>query len=557
MATPGPRLVPGYYVANFEAVLATVVERYGDLLSPLELGFAERFLSISIAAKRLYVRLVSRRGPCFRRDGLRYREVEDLDAAIAELVARGFLDDGLDAPCAELLRLWRKDELLALADTLASGLARSARRAEVLARLESALDEAELADLLRRAVAIVRVLGLDLVRLYRLLFFGNLRQDWTEFVLRDLGVVRYESYPLGRELRRFPDRRSLDDELALRDREDEIDAQLAAGELDAAVVAAEAIRDAPWHALARRRRDHALARVGRELERAGELEKALGLYQATPVARERLVRVLAKLGRKLAALAVCEAMVETPRDEAEVAFAASFPARLLGDSPSRRRRARPTTSLAIAAPDGLDPHDRPVEQRALKALAERGESGFFAENWLWRSLFGLLFWDIVFAGVPGAFHHPFQYGPSDLHGPEFRAARADAIADRLRRVADDAAVSVTLLEVYDRKHGVANPFVAWEDGTRERIALAAERLGGRRLAAVADRIARDPGRYAYGFPDLFVCTAHSPRFVLYEVKGPGDVLRPEQGAWIDFMNGNDIPAVVLRAKWREVGDRSI
>ena len=30
----------------------------------------------------------------------------------------------------------------------------------------------------------------------RLMFFGNLHQDWTEFVLTDLGVFQYESVPL-------------------------------------------------------------------------------------------------------------------------------------------------------------------------------------------------------------------------------------------------------------------------------------------------------------------------------------------------------------------------
>jgi hypothetical protein len=52
---------------------------------------------------------------------------------------------------------------------------------------------------------------------------------------------------------------------------------------------------------------------------------------------------------------------------------------------------------------------RGVEGAALAALRGEGYRGFFAENWLWRALFGLAFWDIVYTPVPGAFLHSFQW----------------------------------------------------------------------------------------------------------------------------------------------------
>src|SRR5690606_20423688 len=36
---------------------------------------------------------------------------------------------------------------------------------------------------------------------FRLMFFGNLRQDWSEFVLADLGLLRYETVPLSASCR--------------------------------------------------------------------------------------------------------------------------------------------------------------------------------------------------------------------------------------------------------------------------------------------------------------------------------------------------------------------
>ena len=73
-----------------------------------------------------------------------------------------------------------------------------------------------------------------------------------------------------------------------------------------------------------------------------------------------------------------------------------------------------------------------------------------------------------------------------------------------------------------------------------------QRLDGHQLATVCDR----PGRYRRDFPDLFVWSDDEPTgFQLLEVKAPGDQIRPEQGAWIDYLNQAGIPCRVLRVEW--------
>ncbi|MEM6797515.1 MAG: VRR-NUC domain-containing protein [Acidobacteriota bacterium] len=66
---------------------------------------------------------------------------------------------------------------------------------------------------------------------------------------------------------------------------------------------------------------------------------------------------------------------------------------------------------------------------------------------------------------------------------------------------------------------------------------------------MCDRLSRHLGRYRRGLPDLFVPSPSSPTgFELLEVKAPGDQLRPEQGAWIDYLNARGLPAKVLKLK---------
>lgn len=62
----------GYYRDNFLALVDFVREQYGDILTQDEIAYADSFIDLSLNAQRLYVRLISRRGPLFRSDKLSY-----------------------------------------------------------------------------------------------------------------------------------------------------------------------------------------------------------------------------------------------------------------------------------------------------------------------------------------------------------------------------------------------------------------------------------------------------------------------------------------------------
>ena len=63
---------------------------------------------------------------------------------------------------------------------------------------------------MRRRCAWLRLREPRRLALYQLLFFGDDRQDLTTFVMRDLGVVRFEAVALSRGTRQFADREALD-----------------------------------------------------------------------------------------------------------------------------------------------------------------------------------------------------------------------------------------------------------------------------------------------------------------------------------------------------------
>jgi hypothetical protein len=545
---PGARLP--YYVENFERILDTVLDRYSDLLDAAERAFADDLRALGIEARSLYVRLVSRVGPCFRRDHLRYDEVPELDRAIDELAAAGFLDTSPGTEPAHLLPYLHRAELEALGARFGVSVPRSTK-ARWVERLLSACQPGALYGALRERAPLVAPLGLDHVALYRLLFFGNLRQDWTELLLADLGVWRYESYPLRRDLRLFATRSAIDDALAIRGLAAAASERLAAGDEAGArsIGGLVARREPRWDAAASGLVDEVLLTIAAHFERAGDFDQALTLYgaAASPPARERRARLLARTGRERRALALCRDIAASPRDENERQFATRFEQRLrrrLGQVPPFWRRYRTARRLALPP----DPR-RPVEELALEHLASAGHDGFHAENWLWLVLYGLAFWDVMFAPVAGAFQHAFQSGPLDLGEPSFRARREGSVAARLAEVEAGDWPLQRLLAVWEAKRGIRNRLVSWSPTVPARLELALSRLHGRHLAAVLDRLSRDLGRYGRGLPDLFVTAPGEPGFELLEVKGPGDRLRAEQIGWLDYLADNGVPSTVLTVEW--------
>lgn len=544
-------LEEGYYLENFERLLATVEERYGDLLRRDEQLFLSSFAALSLGARRLYVRLLSRKGPLVRRDRLDYREIPDLAAAAAELEAAGFVDAGSDLPAPEHLALLLREELIGLTKELGIAVGKSAKRAEAQAALELS-EDARLPSLLLERWPALRALRQEVVQLFRLLFFGNLFQDLKDFVLSDLGITEFETYDLSREMRQFESREAIDSELQLRLLRQAVGVHLWEGEFEPALQIAQAVLAnwEGWHEKSHRHADRLLSAVAQAAERLGQGPLAYALYEkaSRPPARERRARLLAAAGNLPAALALCREIEAAPRDETEATFAPFFRDKIERqlDPKKKRERRKPTATLELETLRG----DESVERQALAALAQLGRRGVYAENWLWKSLFGLAFWDIVYAPVPGAFHHPFQYGPRDLDSPTFRQNREEAIVARLAELEASTDLRPRLLQTFEQKQGKANALVSWHEGSRPAIELALDLIKGPHLAKVADRLSRDLGRYRRGLPDLLVESAAEPGFELWEVKGPGDQLRPEQISWLDYLNQQGLPAGVLKLRWR-------
>ena len=545
MTETNRRLPVGYYLLNFETVLREVRLRYEDLLHAEELRQLEAFLALPLDARRLYVRMLARKGPWFREDELDYGEIRNVGEVIRTLCSTGFCADR--ATLQELLPLLVKEELAACLRRFGVSERKGSRREAMLQALLSAASPSDLEQDLHPRLRPVRPLQAELWSLVCFLFFGNGEQDLSSFVLADLGRIRYEAYALDPAHRLFQSRCDLDFLLSLGAMKRVFEKAVTEADLGALGALTEVLLTmAPHPGVRQQRRYHRfLNEVGRAWERNADCERALACYARSqlPPARERITRITGDVRLAIQ-------MAEAPLDASEERFARVFLHRHGRRLPEAEAwlREHPATEqlqeLHLTVPRGES-----VERAALEAARAFGWEGFFAENSLWQALFGLVFWEELFAPVPGAFQHRFQSAPLDIGHPDFFVRRQAAFEQRLEALQDRDALAARVLGTADAKWGIANVFLPWHQLSRELLEAALAHVPPSVLGSVLRTMAQSPRAFSSGFPDLFLFRPQRPDWALWEVKGPGDSLRPEQERWLRQFHSLGCEVRVAKVKW--------
>ncbi|WP_397448786.1 VRR-NUC domain-containing protein [Pseudomonas sp. NA-150] len=540
---------PLYYLDNFRHVLEWISARYDDLLDLSERQFIDDFLGLPQPAQGLLVRMVMRKGTLFRASKLSYDEIGEVVAAVVPLVVKGWVDARPALNLDELFALLRKDELLACFK--AHGLKSAAKKTELQDRLREHYPEAQALDQWHAALDEV-IYGLTVMPLcerLRLLYFGNLYQEWSEIVLADLGVYRYETVDFSRDSRAINQRADIDVCLELH-----ACAQALEDGADLSELAQQAIAIGCANPWLQSRRARLLFNIGQQAERVQDWPLALAVYGdcSYPGVRVRRIRVMERSEAFADAMDMLQIAQLAPENAAESQHLLRILPRLqrkLGLPTERRRAAAVLTRLDLTVDQALD---LSVEQMVQLHLADEAGPVHYVENALINSLFGLLCWPAIFAPLPGAFFHPFHTGPSDLHSPDFHARRAQLFDDCLQQL-DSERYQTTIRQHFYSKQGLQSPFVFWGALTEELLEQALHCLPAEHLRHWFRRLLLDIKANRSGMPDLIQFYPEQRRYRMIEVKGPGDRLQDNQLRWLDFCAEHEMPVVVCYVQWTPQG----
>lgn len=545
---------PLYYLENMETVVAWVAGHHADLLLPPERARLNDFFELSRPARALLTRMVMRTGDVFRADKLRYPELGSPEAcALDELIERNWLDAAPLLTMDDLFRLFTLAELRPVFATVLvqAGFTKNLPKNQMREVLQSTFSEARsVTDWLgNAAAAVVRVSQMALFDRVRLMFFGNLRQSWSDFVLVELGHHRYEPVDFTPEARAFSQRSEVDTYLTMHQCRERLDAGAPVAGVWADV---PQVSDNAWLT---RRRDRLLLELGRQAQRQGDRELALLALAASNHREARLkqLRLLERMKRFDEAWVVAARWQNKELSDAEAQGLARILKRLalkVGQPAPSQPQTPPIREFTLVLPQTGSSVERVVRDHLTSPEAPV----LYMENTLINSLFGLLCWHTIFKPIPGAFFHPFHTGPADLLREDF-VERRQSTFDECFATLHNGQYRRQILDVYASRQGITNPFVTWPALNEERLTLALDCIPATDLLILFERLLLNIREHRSGFPDLvrfYPENAHpAPRYEMIEVKGPGDRLQDHQTRWLHFFASHGIAASVCYLRWQD------
>lgn len=549
-------LPPKYYLDYFEYVLSFVKEKYGTILHTEEWRFLRKYYCLSEDARCLFIRFSNRRGLFFRTGKVKYSEIERIPEHLEELLNHEFISklspEKHQSVAPDLLQIFTKPELLKL---FGDKELKKLNKADLVEAIINEFDFDDVTEAIN--TNFTDIIKVDFERetaFMKFLFFGNRYLDMTEFVVRDLGLINYYRHNDDELVARFENRKDADDKWLISEQY-ELFKQLKTNEdpkelYDWFITLHESIEE--LSEVAQPSYERLILKIGRYLEREKHYDEALEVYRLTPAvpSRERQVRTLEKLKNNDSAIALCEEMITASFNADEHFFATDFIARL-----KSKKRSRKSTTEELMSAESIavsEEFRHRVEAGSMAYFVEeKGYDAAFSENHLWRGMFGLIFWDIVFDPSLVAFHHPFQRRPSDLHLPAFYEKRKEQIIALLDSFDTVEKLLVEMGGRYEKYQGIANPFVIWMDEIWSMIRKAVECIGLENCKLVMHEMAKNIVENSRGFPDIFVWDEKTGFYEFIEIKSPTDNLSNQQLFWLRFFKQIHLNARVLRVTFEK------
>ena len=547
-------LSPHYYLDNFCVLLNWVSQHHHDLLNDEERAFATSFHQLDRDSQCLLVRMISRKGPWFRAHKISYAEITDQQQALDKLVEHSLISSDFPLTIEELINLLTKPELLLLFSEQLHPYKQQSKQnlAHRLSDIYSGNSiKQHWSAWTRHQLGYCYQLNVQHIHnTFMLLFFGNAYQDLTEFVLQDLGLLRYENYQVDPYHRVFKSR----EEIHLYQQLIQLREQLAqADDLTALQQLSPLLPGQLSNPRLERRRARLINQLAYQFERKGQIETALSLYQqiCLPPARERQIRILEKQGKLDQAWQLLSELIANPINEHELQISARIQSRLakkMGVATEKNTQQKALTrNLILTRKIHSDGSPMNVEEIARLHLDTTEAPCFYVENQLFNSLFGLWLWPELFRSIDGAFAHPFQAAPLDLFEHDFQEKRELQALWQLLEAQDHAS---HIKNIWRTKYGTTNHFVSWSLMDEKLLQLALTCIPAQHLEAIFKRLLFDIKTNRSGLPDLIQFFPEQSAYRLIEVKGPGDRIQDNQQTWLNFFAQQGIPAEVCYVSWQ-------
>jgi len=545
MPNPLPVLPTKYYLDHAHELFAFVENECSDLLNHQHRSYLHGIHQLSETAQCLLVRCLARKPHYIKRATLSYVEIGEVDALLPELQSAGYLRPASGDDWQSLVNQLTKPQLIACLIEAPVKLKASDKKQCLVDYATEYLngDEEHLAPLLNNFIVRQKV---DCIDYIFFLFFGDIRNRFQQFVMRDLGVMKTRNN--AKAIARF----------------DSLAEAMSAFELQKMrrnfLLEPHILREATANYLlqttgvghsAKETRDRLLLSVGEEYL-ADEPNKAIELWKASeePKAIEKWVRESYKVSDREELKARLEELRDTQTAPETQVFIEDFYARkYLG------KRTSVFTDMLREANESI-PIDEAfvndVELGVIQHYQQRGIEAVFSENTFWRVLFGLTFWDLLF-GPNQEQYSEFDRLPKQLKTNEFYRQQHDEIEQRLAEFKTPQHVIAKLSQRAILHYGKPSGLFRWSPTVLDCVRRALKCQNANLIAKVLRRMAMNYQHSKDGYPDLLIIENQLVRFE--EIKAPGDTLRPNQLVSINRLREAGLVVGVSQVTWASNPDQ--
>ncbi len=570
-----------YYLTNFEYLLNFIAKNYSQLLTTCEITLIQQFFQLSESARCLYVRMYNRKGIIFRISDLKYQEIKSTSEAAHELLANHFvtqLSNKHESIFADLLTVFTKKELLnfiQVYDLILHKTSKNLKINEIYYIILTKISYSVFLELADNQTIIIKNYD-NKISFFKFLFFGNSYQDMTDFVMRDMGMTKFKEFDETKFTPLFQTRAEAEEKWAIIEAHQTLNTCLQIADKTRSYTTIETffkqwfINHKLIHETSANTYQRLAIRLGEIFEKQKlyknkhtYLEIALQFYEhaTMPPARERQCRILATLSQVSGqvegnienniqkALLICEQIIANPQNANELTFATDFSEKLLKKNLKTKEKTLKTVTKYLKEAQSIYieiTHKHAVENGVLNYFQQQGFQGIFVENYAWRAIFALVFWDIIF---DFNIHNPLQKRPSDFYTSSFFEKRKTLFINHLENITNKKLLQNLIGKNYQEKYNFTNSFMQWHESILPLATLFIELLPLEGLKMVLLEMAKDMHKGLTGFPDVLIW--NETEYCLIEVKSPTDTLSAQQLFWLNFFEKNEIKAKVLKVIFQE------
>ncbi|BFT31926.1 hypothetical protein D210916BOD24_31020 [Alteromonas sp. D210916BOD_24] len=532
-------LPPRYYLSHFFEFLAFFDGASKELLNEEAAEFIRRFKQLDEDKQCIVVRAANRKYAVIDRTHFNYEEISAPQAQIDYLIEQQWFGDLTHASLNDIANVLTKDALISLLAEYGGiqGLAKLTKPKLVSLLVEyvdthgwpvSFALENYLVCLFDRAL-----------RFLLFVYFGNTKSRLNQFSMRDLGVMRTRSDSVS-DTARFESKSDTQAAWFYAHHYSQLDFYNTESLLELA-----ARRDLPATegASAHFFRGQFLYAFGIKLMEI-DREKGLAVLAVadSDKAKEKWLRESYKDGKADEVKGVLESIIDNPQSDTLLAFAEDFYARKF-----HKKRTSTVTDMLRDASRTLDidvSQNQQVESGVLAYYARRGIKGWRTENRLWRSLFGLTFWQQLYE--EDALVTEFDRRPLSLKQNNFYTKFESSIEALLLALDCKQKLRLHIHKMATLHYGKVNSLFMWSSHLLTGIEALIEHGQLEAIYSLLRMMCKDFKNLSDGFPDIMVFDG-GLRFE--EVKAPGDQLRRNQLVSIQRLQQAGFDVAVTTVNW--------